>query len=213
MKRTLAFAVIGASLLGSGVAFAEKGDWLLRVRAVNLDMENKSEAIPALAVPADAIQVSDKVIPEVDISYFFTRNIAAELVLTVPQKHDVDVTASAIGSFKAGSFKHLPPTLTLQYHFLPDGQFRPYVGAGINYTRISSVSLAVPGVTPLQLDDDSFGAALQAGVDVALGKNVYLNFDVKKIYIDSDVKDGTGAKVSRVKLDPLAIGIGLGWKF
>lgn len=213
MKRTLALAVIGASLLGSGVAFAEKGDWLVRVRAVNLDMENKSDAIPALAVPADAIQVSDKLIPEVDISYFFTRNIAAELVLTIPQKHDVDVTASAVGGFRAGSFKHLPPTLTLQYHFLPDGQFRPYVGAGINYTRISSVSLAVPGVTTLDLDDDSFGAALQAGVDIALGKNLVLNLDVKKIYIDSDLKDGTGAKVSHLKLDPLAVGIGLGWKF
>lgn len=212
-QRTLALAMIGASLLGSGVAFAEKGDWLLRVRAVNLDMENQSDAIPALAVPADAIQVSDKLIPEVDISYFFTRNIAAELVLTIPQKHDVDVTASAVGGFRAGSFKHLPPTLTLQYHFLPDGQFRPYVGAGINYTRISGVSLAVPGVTTLQLEDDSIGGALQAGVDIALGKNLVLNLDVKKIYIDSDLKDGTGAKVSHLKLDPLAIGIGLGWKF
>ena len=183
MKRPLAIALGGAMLLGSSLAFAEKGDWLVRVRAVNLDMENKSDAIPALAVPADAIQVSNKLIPEVDISYFLTKNIAAELVLTIPQKHDVDVTASAVGAFRAGTFKHLPPTLLLQYHFLPDQKFRPYVGAGINYTRISSVSLAVPGVGTLELDSSSTGGALQVGFDVELSKTMFLNVDLKKIYI------------------------------
>ena len=56
----------------------------------------------------------DKTIPELDISYFFTPNIAAELVLTVPQEHRVYLNGTDIGSFK-----HLPPTLTLQYHFMP----------------------------------------------------------------------------------------------
>ncbi|MBP9714853.1 MAG: OmpW family protein [Sterolibacterium sp.] len=195
------------------LAAAEGGSMMVRVRAVTLDMSNRSEAIPALAVPGDAIQVSNKLIPEVDFTYFFTRNLAAELILTYPQKHDVNVTGSAVGSFRAGSFKHLPPTLTLQYHFLPEGQYRPYVGAGVNYTKISAVSLAVPGVTPLQLENDSWGGALQAGIDVKLTDTMYLNFDIKKIYIRSDLMNGAGAKVSHLKLDPLAIGIGLGWRF
>lgn len=212
MKRLLTLTIAYAALAAPG-AFAADGPWMVRARAVNLDMENKSDAIPALAVPSDAIRVSDKTIPEVDISYFITKNIAAELILTVPQKHDVKVTQSAIGAFKAGTFRHLPPTLTLQYHFLPDGQFRPYVGAGVNYTRFSSVDLAVPGVTKLRLENDSWGGALQAGVDVKLTENLFLNLDVKKIYINTDIKNGVGTKVSHLKADPLAIGIGLGWRF
>lgn len=211
-KGLLVLAIASAALAAPG-AFAAEGPLMVRVRAVNLDMENKSDAIPALAVPSDAIRASDKTIPEVDISYFIGRNIAAELVLTVPQKHDVEVTQSAIGGFKAGTFKHLPPTLTLQYHFLPDGRFRPYVGAGINYTRFSSVNLAVPGVTPLRLENDSWGGALQAGFDVKLTENLFLNLDVKKIYIGTDIKDDAGTVVSHLKADPLAIGVGLGWRF
>ncbi len=136
----LAIAAGVMALLATGVAAAQtkEGNWLVRVRAVDIKTENKSDPIPTLGVPTDAIQVSDKWIPEVDITYFFTRNLAAELVLTYPQKHDVPVTQSAIGGFQAGTFKHLPPTLSLQWHFLPQGQFRPYAGIGINYTRISS---------------------------------------------------------------------------
>ncbi|MBI4989131.1 MAG: OmpW family protein [Rhodocyclales bacterium] len=212
IKRLLALAVASAAL-PAHTAFADDGPWMVRARAVYLDTANKSGAIPLLAVPADAIHVADKTIPEVDISYFFTKNIAAELILTVPQKHGVKVTQSAIGSFKAGSFRHLPPTLTLQYHFLPDSQFRPYIGAGINYTRITSDDLAVPGVTKLHLDNDSWGGALQAGVDAKLGKSLFLNLDVKKIYIRSDVTASGLGKISHVKVDPLAVGIGLGWRF
>lgn len=212
MKRLLALTITSAAFAAPS-AFAADGPWMVRVRAVNLDMANKSDAIPALAVPSDAIRASDKTIPEVDISYFITKNIAAELILTVPQKHTVTVTQSAIGLFTAGTFKHLPPTLTLQYHFLPDGQFRPYVGAGVNYTRISSVGLAVPGITTLHLENDSWGGALQVGFDVKLGNNLFLNLDVKNIYINTDIKDGAGTKLSHLKLDPLAIGIGLGWRF
>jgi len=211
-KGLLVLAIASAALAAPG-AFAAEGPLMVRLRAVNLDMDNKSDAIPALAVPSDAIRASDKTIPEVDISYFIGRNIAAELVLTVPQKHDVEVTQSAIGAFKAGTFKHLPPTLTLQYHFLPDGRFRPYVGAGVNYTRFSSVNLAVPGVTTLRLEKDSWGGALQAGFDVKLTDNLFLNLDVKKIYIRTDIKDDAGTVVSRLKADPLAIGVGLGWRF
>lgn len=211
-KGLLALAIAYAALAAPGASAAE-GPWLVRLRAVNLDMANKSDAIPALAVPSDAIHVSDKTIPELDISYFLGKNIAAELVLTVPQEHDVEVTQSAIGAFAAGTFKHLPPTLTLQYHFLPDGQFRPYVGAGINYTRFSGVNLAVPGVTPLRLENDSWGGALQAGFDVKLTENLFLNLDVKKIYINTDLMDDAGNVVSHLKVDPLAIGVGLGWRF
>jgi outer membrane protein len=197
-------------------ALAAEGNWMVRARAVYIDPADKSEAgggaLNPTLLPANAIRVSSETIPEVDVSYFFTRNLAAELILTYPQKHKVSITSGPLQE-SIGSFKHLPPTLTLQYHFLPDGQFRPYVGAGINYTRISSVKLHsnAAGVD-LDLERDSWGGALQAGFDYKLGQNLYLNFDVKKVYIEADVKLD-GAKVSNVKVDPLLVGIGLGWRF
>ena len=123
--------------------------------------------------------------------------------------HDIELS----GAGKVAETDHLPPTVSVQYHFMPDSNFRPYVGAGINYTDISDVNLrsTIAGVN-LELDQDSVGGALQAGFDYKIANNVFLNFDVKKIYIDSDVKIN-GTKVSRVKLDPLAIGIGIGYRF
>lgn len=208
MKRAVSLALAGMAMAGTvGAVRADEGALLVRARIVNLQMTNTSEAIPSLSVPADAIEVNDKTIPEVDITYFFTKNIAAELILTYPQKQEVTLSGT-----KIGTFKHLPPTLTAQYHFLPDGMVRPYVGVGFNYTRISSVSLNVPGVGALDLDKSSIGPAAQIGVDVKIADNLFLNVDIKKIYINSDVKAG-GTKVSEVKLNPLAIGVGIGYRF
>ncbi len=206
MKKTsvlLALAALGFA----GQALAQTGPWLVRARAVHLDMANKSEAIPALGVPADAITVDNKTIPELDITYFLTPNIAAELVLTVPQKQTVSLGGAAIGTFK-----HLPPTLTVQYHFTPAAPVSPYVGAGLNYTLIGKTQMAIAGVGNPDLENSSVGFALQAGVDYKLDRQWVLNVDVKKVQIRSDVMVG-GSKVSAVKLDPLLVGVGLGYRF
>lgn len=195
----LALAAVASCALTSGAAFAQEtpGPWLVRARVVNPDSANKDTTGLGLSV-------NDKAIPEVDVSYFFTRNIAAELILTVPQKHDV--RASTLGG-KIGTLKHLPPSLLLQYHFDAPG-FKPYVGAGLNYTRFSSVHLPA-GVG---IDKNSWGAALQAGVDIPLSRNLSLNVDVKKVYIQTDVFAG-GAKAGTFKVDPVLFGIGLGYRF
>jgi outer membrane protein len=179
-----------------------EGPWLVRVRAVHLDPANKDSTGLDLSV-------NSKVIPELDISYFFTPNIAAELILTVPQKHDI-----RSGSTDIGSLKHLPPTLTLQYHFLPEATVRPYVGAGVNYTRFSSVHFVPAVQTALQpgVEKDSWGWALQAGVDVKLADNLFLNFDIKKVQIRADISSA-GNKVGTFKVDPVLLGVGLGWRF
>lgn len=210
MKRAIGLALmVMAAGAASTAAQADEGSWLVRARAVRLHMADQSEAIPSLGVPSDAIQANDKTIPEIDITYFFTKNIAAELILTVPQKQDVTLSGA-----KIGTFKHLPPTLTVQYHFLPDGMVRPYVGAGVNYTRISSVALNVPGVGDLDLESSSLGGALQVGVDVKVADNLFVNLDVKKVWISSDVMlKSTGAKVSSVTLDPIAFSVGIGYRF
>lgn len=125
-------------------------------------------------------------------------------MLTVPQKNSVYLNGAHLGTFK-----HLPPTLTLQYHFLPHATISPYVAAGVNYTRISDDNLGGGAIT---LENDSFGLALQAGVDYKLDRNWSLNSDVKKMQIRSDVYAG-GAKISHVKVDSLLVGVGVGYRF
>ena len=176
------------------MAQQQDGKWQVRVRAVHLESDNGG------AAGAAGVSINDKVIPELDISYYFTPNFAAELVLTYPQKQDVRLNGA-----KIGSLKHLPPSLMAQYHFTNFGAFKPYVGAGINYTRFSNVDL--PG--SLDVKRNSWGGALQVGFDYALDKNWSLNFDVKKVYIDTTINSGIG----KFKVDPILVGVGVGYRF
>lgn len=194
-KRILAAAVLGTLLTSAALAQpAKEGPWMVRVRAVHLDSANGDST-------GLNLNVNNKWIPEVDISYFFNKNMALELVLTVPQKHIL-----SSGTTEIGSLKHLPPTLMAQYHF-DAGSYKPYVGAGINYTRFSSVNIS--GTT---LEKDSWGPALQVGVDIPLSGNMYFNIDVKKVLIRTDVFAGT-TNAGTFKVDPLLVGMGLGWRF
>jgi outer membrane protein len=217
MRFTLQLGTVALALAAAFPATAQQaqeGNWLVRARAVHVDTANGSTPIGALGVPENAIHVENKNIPELDISYFFTKNLAAELILTVPQKHDVTVTNSAVGAFKAGSFYLLPPTLTAQWHFNPEGTFRPYVGLGITYSRYSSDKLSVPAAgLKLGLDRDYWGPAVQVGFDVKIASQLFLNFDVKKAHVRSDLEAEGLGKVSRVKVDPLLIGVGIGYRF
>lgn len=217
MQKKLAPACIAALLAATAAlpaaAQETQGNWLVRARAVYLKPANHSTPVADLSIPADAITINSKTIPELDITYFFTPNIAAELVLTVPQKQTVTVQQSALGGpVDIGTFKHLPPSLMLQYHFMPTAKIRPYVGAGLNYTRLSSVNLQVPTVGRLQLQNESFGFAMGAGVDIEVAKNTYLNLDVKKLRIRSAV-NMNGVQLSTVKVDPWLFGVGVGYRF
>ncbi|MBK8594848.1 MAG: OmpW family protein [Holophagales bacterium] len=208
MKNLIRLLALALALSPTAL-LAGDGPLMVRLRGVYIGPADTSDAIPSLGVPADAITVSTKTIPEVDLSYFFSKSIAAELVLTYPQEHDVE-----LGGTKIGTFKHLPPTLTLQYHFLPDSVFNPYVGVGVNLTLISDVNLAVPGVGALDLESSSIGFAAGAGFDVKVGEKLYLNADAKWVQIGSDVVlKASGAKVSAVKVDPWLIGAGIGYRF
>lgn len=203
MNKSVISLLIAATLMTGGAAMAEESPWLVRLRAVHIDPADKSDPVGGIGA-SDRLHVSDKWIPDVDISYFFTPNWAAELVLTYPQKHTVTLDGASIGTFK-----HLPPTLTAQYHFLPGKVFNPYVGAGINYTLISKVNLLNNGA---RLEHDSVGLALQAGVDYRIDAHWSINVDVKKLQLRSDVTIG-GVQASRVKVDPVMLGVGVGYRF
>jgi outer membrane protein len=195
MKKILIAAAVG--MLVAGSVAAQESPWLVRARAVQLNMGDSDTTGLGLTV-------NDKTIPEVDISYFFNKNIAAELILTVPQKQHVYSNGTDLGTFK-----HLPPTLTVQYHFTDFTGYKPYVGAGLNYTQISAEKIGAGAVT---LSDKSVGGALQAGVDIPLTKQVSLNIDVKKVYLKTRVYAG-GVEAGTLKLDPVLLGVGVGYRF
>ncbi|NUA29387.1 OmpW/AlkL family protein [Cupriavidus basilensis] len=197
-------AVLGAVAATPAAAADEaQGNWMVRLRGTYLDMAGKSDPIGGVGA-SDRITVNNKWIPELDVTYFFTPHIAAELVLTVPQKQNVYLDGN-----KIGSFTHLPPTLLVQYHFIPNGTFRPYIGAGLNFTRIWGADIAN---NSLSLDSWSVAPALQIGMDYKLTKNWFLNADVKKVWLSSDVK-AAGVKVSNVSLDPWLFSMGVGYRF
>ena len=199
MKKVLIAATVG--MLVAGSVAAQESPWLVRARAVHLNMANVDSTGLGLTV-------NDKTIPQVDISYFFSKNIAAELILTVPQKQHVYSNGADLGTFK-----HLPPTLTVQYHFTDFTGYKPYVGAGLNYTQITAEKISAGGGTNnVTLSDKSIGGALQAGVDIPLTKQVSLNIDVKKVYLKTHVYVG-GSDVGTLKLDPVLFGMGIGYRF
>lgn len=174
----------------------DTGNFTVRARAVHLESANKDSTGVGLTI-------NNKWLPEVDITYFLSPNLAAELILTIPQKQTVYA-----GGAEIGTFKHLPPTLTLQYHFTGMG-FRPYLGAGVNYTNISNVNI-LGGAANLKRN--SYGLALQAGVDFPLGGGWLLNADVKKVQIGTTVYVG-GVDAGKFKVDPVLFGLGVGKRF
>jgi len=222
--------VLGAAvLLGSGLmsipaARADEGPWVVRLRGLYIAPANNSDEISvpgALLVPKDGVHVSDKWAPEVDFEYFFARNWSTELILTYPQRHDVTVksatiypggAATRVPSVQIGSFKELPPTLTLKYNFLPDSVCRPYIGAGINVTSITDVRMNVPTVGAVKLDSTTVGAAAQAGFDYKLRGNWFMNADVKYVQIEPDLKYN-GNKLGTVKVNPILAGVGIAYRF
>ena len=198
-KTLLALAAAVAVLLPTAASAADDaGNYFVRVRALYLQSSNTNQND---AVPLD-LSINDKLLPEVDLGYFFTPNIATELVLTYPQKQTISSGGVAIGSLK-----HLPPTLTVQYHFT-GMSVRPYVGAGMNYTHFSDVQLPA-GVS---IKSNSFGLAAQAGLDIPLGGGWMLNADLKYVQIKTDVS-ASGVKVDTFKVNPWLYGIGVGYRF
>jgi outer membrane protein len=202
MTRKLIVAAVAAACLPFATAQAQdSGSWIVRGRVLNLDSANKDSTGLDLSV-------NNKTFPEVDITYFLNTNLALELVLTYPQKHDI-----RSGGTKIGSLKHLPPTLSVQYHF-PMGSYRPYVGAGLNYTNFSKVDFdpAIDTALGPSIKNNSFGLAFGAGVDVPMGGGWLFNLDVKKVQIKTDVSS-FGTKVGTFKVDPVLFSVGFGKRF
>ncbi len=227
MKKTL-IAILVSGLMAPALSFAEKGDVVVRLRASHIapDESSKLNSMGGSIVDGldgSKLQVESNTIPEIDFSYYITKNIAAELILATGTRHDVNVVGE--NAQKLGTVNLLPPTLTAQWHFNPDQTFDPYAGAGLSYVRSMDNGLAlssdVTGTGGTQLtsgsgihiDRNIFGPALQFGFDYNLKDKWLLNFDVKKIWLSADVYLNPTTKIDSLDIDPWVISFGVGKKF
>jgi outer membrane protein len=211
MKKTL-LAVALATALAPSFAMAEKGDIVVRLRATQVSPDEKSKLDNETFGANSDLKVDNNTIPELDISYYFTKNIAAELILALGTRHKVEADLNGT-KVDLGKVNLLPPTLLAQWHFNPDQTFDPYVGAGISYIRAMDNSLSLPNSTDIHISRNNWGAALQAGLDFNLENKWLLNVDVKKIWFDTTVRlDGVG-KIDNLDIDPWVVSLGFGKKF
>jgi len=193
--RPLAAAIAAAALILPLTASAQ--NWMIGARVINIS--------PDVSTSISGLDVKDQWTGELDFTYFFTPNLAAELIAAWA-KHEVTLNGNSLG--KVGV---LPPTLTLQYHFTNLGAFKPYVGGGFNYTYFYENELANG---TLNINDNSWGGALQAGFDYQIQKNWYLNADVKYLWINTKVNvTATGAELGSLDINPWVLGVGVRYRF
>lgn len=214
--KTLVTAGMMALLLGlsAGNALAQQapgkyaGDIMIRLRGIGVIPADNADIDP---IGGDT-ELSNTGMPEIDFTYFVTDNIAFELIAATTH-HEVSARNTAAGDIDLGDVWLLPPTLLAQYHFFTKERFSPYVGAGINYTIFYGVDEAKNSIAQDVDYENSIGWALQIGVDYRMDENWYINADVKRLFLNSDVSINNGAVDADVDVDPWIFGMGIGYKF
>lgn len=191
--RVLALASLGLALPASAA------DWIVRVGAHSVNPKSDNHAV----VNVDAAQMLT-----FNVTYMFNSNWGLEVLAALPFKHDINLNTGG----RVAETKHLPPTISMQYHFLPEARFRPYVGVGLNYTNFFEEKTSGALATTTLSLDNSFGVAAQIGADIAINDDWFVNIDARWMDIDTDARLGT-ASIGSVAIDPLAFGISVGRKF
>lgn len=227
MKTSKYLLAAGAllALVASPALAYEAGTWVLRA-GVGVVAPDSDNFVLDDGTATTTVTVDDGTSLTLTGTYMISPNWAIDILASWPFNHDIN--ASIIDnvdpgfdpvSAKIGETDHLPPTFSLQYHFLPDGTFQPYVGAGVNYTTFFSTKVTQAlidlGVDDISLDD-SFGLALQFGGDFLLGDRWLLNVDVRWIDIESDLDvtvAGQTGELGTVKIDPWVYSLDLGYRF
>ena len=223
-KYLLAAGALLALVTSPALAY-EAGTWVLRA-GVGVVAPDSDNLVVDDGVETITVNVDDGTSLTLMATYMFSPNWAFDILASWPFNHEIN--ASIVDnidpgfnpiSAKVAETDHLPPTFSLQYHFLPDGTFQPYVGAGVNYTTFFNTDVTQElidlGVDDISLDD-SFGLALQLGADWTFGNSWLLNFDVRWIDIESDLEATAGGitgELGTVKIDPWVYSINLGYSF
>lgn len=206
MRFALLFAAALTLATFTAQVSADAGDWLVRVGVTNIDPDDDGGNLEGS--PDNQFEVDSAASLTFDVTYMIDENFAVELLAAYPFEHDIKLDSAG----KIGETKHLPPTLSLQYHWTRWGAFKPYIGAGINYTYFfdEDTKGALSG-NNLDLDD-SWGAAFQLGVDYSFNDNWFVNANVRYINIETDAKLN-GDDVGNVKIDPWLLGANIGYRF
>lgn len=209
-------AVVLAVPVGSAVAL-EQGNILVRLRGIGVIPTDQSNGIAPDLLTSN-LDPQPAVVPELDFTYMATRNIGIELILAT-SPHDLELSGALAGLGDGAETMLLPPTLLLQYHFDTGSRYRPYVGAGINYTmayaeNASRALEAALGPTSVRAGD-SIGWALQAGLDVDINDRWFFNVDIKYIDIklDAELNSRGTIRTTEIGIDPVVIGAGIGYRF
>lgn len=206
MIRKLAPLAAAIALLVAPSAFAQsKSDFTVGIGGHNVKPTSDNGALAGGTLP---VEVGDNVRPTITGEYFIADNLGLEVIAALPFTHDIDIK----GLGRIGETKHLPPTVSLQYHFgAPDATVKPFVGAGVNYTWFYSEKTEGPlAGSELKLSN-SWGAALHAGIDFKVG-NGAIRIDARKIDIDTDVHLD-GDELGTVNIDPIVYGAAYVIKF
>lgn len=205
MTRTPALLLAAlAAAFALPAAAQSRGDWTLGLGVHNVDPKSDNGSLDATALglgPLPPTEVGNSVRPTITAEYFIRDNLGLEVLASLPFQHDIDIR----GVGRVGSTKHLPPTVSLQYHFANASRATPFVGVGVNYTTFFSEDTtgALAG-TDLSLDD-SWGLAAHAGIDFAVGARSAIRLDARWIDIDTDV-EVNGTRVGTANIDPLVYG-------
>jgi len=189
--------------------------FMVRLRAIGVLPHPTASSV---SIIGGDINATSQAAPELDVSYFFTDNIALELI-AASTRHNVSVTNSALGKVDVGSIWILPPTVTLQYHFFPKERFSPYIGAGVNMSFFYASKPNEPTIRSWSLGS-TFGPAIQVGFDYNIAGNWFLNMDVKQIFmrvqgpVHTNIGGPRGTTVqARTWLNPTVVGVGVGYRF
>lgn len=201
--------------LVSSMAFAMdnqalNGKLLIRGRVIDVYPEASSSRLNLIGGHVN--KITSQAVPELDFSYFFTPNIAAELILAT-SRHSVAARGTQLGQVNLGRVSALPPTLTAQYHFFPCDRVNPYAGIGVNYTYFYDISNG-PVATHTTYQN-TVGLALQLGVDFPIDCHWVFNIDFKQVYMEPKVHVHTalGRITTRVNINPAIFGAGFGYRF
>ncbi|MGB5065365.1 MAG: OmpW family outer membrane protein [Candidatus Competibacter sp.] len=207
VKSAVAAALAGAFLAGATAQAYEAGDWLARAGAWGV-FPKSDNLTSVLGQPGVDLNVDDGYSLGFNFTYMVNPNIGVELLLALPFKHDIELT----GAGKVANTFQLPPTLFVQYHFMPTSNIRPYAGIGLNYTFFwnEKTTGALSG-TSLKLDP-SWGLAGELGVDIDVAPNWFMNGVVGYMDIDTKAKLN-GASLGTVAIDPWVVGINIGTRF
>jgi outer membrane protein len=203
-------AVVSLVPIAAQAQAAAENPWMVRVRAVDLLFQNGQSGGNG-SVQSLNIKAQNQWIPEFDVTYFFTKNIAAELVLTYPQQ--VNITSGS-GNTNVGKIAALPPSLLAQYHFTDLGAFKPYVGLGVNYTIFGNRQNFPALGNSVTVNQSSLGVVGQIGMDYMFDKNWGMNLDLKYATMSTEVKTvAGGTNLGTLTLNPWMPAVGVTYKF